>query len=195
MQHASTRVGVLLSVAVGVALATLTPARAQEQTTAKPGQRGVEESRAAAPSPEMPKPRVKYYIQSNVSRLFLDVAGASKDDGGGVIQAVANPEQTWELIPAEHKGYYYIRSSVSGLHLDVLSGNAVEGQRVVQAKPHPDQVWSLIPAEKKGYFYIKTRLTRGQDLFLDIRGADKRAGADICVARKNGEQVWAFTPK
>jgi hypothetical protein len=32
-------------------------------------------------------------------------------------------------------------------------------------------------------------LTRGQDLFLDVRGGDKRVGADICVARKNGEQV------
>jgi WD40 repeat protein len=150
---------------------------------------------AKAPVPETPKPGVKYYVQSNVSRLFLSVDGGSKDDGGRVTQAVANPEQTWELLPAEHEGYYYIRSSVSGLHLDVFSGNAAEGQKVVQAKPNPDQVWSLFPAEKKGYFYVKTRLTRGQDLFLDVRGADMRVGADVCVAKKNQAQIWAFCPK
>jgi hypothetical protein len=155
-----------------------------------PMPQGADKSSVPAPSPETPKPGVKYYIQSNVSQLFLAVA--DKNHGGRVTQAARSPAQTWELIPAAPRGYYYIRSSVSGWHLDVFSGNPIVGQRVVQAKLDPKQVWTLIPAEKKGCFYIKTWLKRDQDLFLDVRDGDRRVGADLCIARKHGEQVWAF---
>ena len=38
-----------------------------------------------------------YYIQSQVSGLYLDVYQANKDVGGEICQAIKNPDQVWRL--------------------------------------------------------------------------------------------------
>jgi hypothetical protein len=38
-----------------------------------------------------------YYLQSQVSGLYLDVYQANNDVGGRICQAIKNPEQVWKL--------------------------------------------------------------------------------------------------
>jgi hypothetical protein len=130
-----------------------------------------------------------YYIQSQISGLYLDVYMANKDVGGRICQAIKNPDQVWRLEPSErYPGYYYIQSQVSGLYLDVYLANKEVGGKICQAIKNPDQVWRLEPSERyPGYYYIQSKVS---GLYLDVYLANKDVGGEICQAIKNPDQVW-----
>lgn len=148
-------------------------------------------SSGRALQPRYPTAGTDYYIRSNVSGLFLDVYGASKNVGGHIVQALPHPTQVWQLVAsASYPGYYHIRSTMSGLFLDVYGGSTTVGGMIVQANQHPSQVWKLEPSDQPGHFYIQSRVS---GLYLDVHGGNKRVGTPIVQAVKHRNQVWSFS--
>jgi hypothetical protein len=138
----------------------------------------------------LPCSNTYYYIRSDISGLFLDVFGASKDVGGKIVQALPNSLQQWQLIPSETPDYFYVQSKVSGLFLDVYLASSAVGGRIVQAPKHPAQVWKIIPALKPGYYYLQSKVS---GLYLDVHAAAQTIGADIVQANRDARQIWSFT--
>jgi hypothetical protein len=140
----------------------------------------------------MPQKDKKYYIQTLVSRYYLDVKGGSMDNAAEICQAARN--QKWEVIPSDkHPGYYFIKSIDTKLFLDVFGGNGDVGGRVDGAKNQdPNQVWRLIPSEEKDYFYIQTFV--GKNYNLDVLGGGQHIGDKVGQAPPSPHQVWRFIP-
>lgn len=81
-----------------------------------------------------------YYIQSNVSRLFLCGCGGASSHA---TQNSSTHKDIWRFIPSVKKGGYYIENVSTGLHLHVLAGAKEPGSLVGVAGPHPAGVWNL----------------------------------------------------
>ncbi|WP_426754703.1 RICIN domain-containing protein [Myxococcus sp. Y35] len=130
--------------------------------------------RGWGPGGGRPSPQRGTFIRSRLAGLVLDIEGANRAPGAGLVAFRAksnregNDNQKWELVPT--RGGYLIRSRLNGLVLDVEGANKASGTRVVTWEAHgqPNQVWKLVPGRVRSTYYIQSQLN---GLVLDIEGA------------------------
>ena len=144
-----------------------------------------------------------YYIVSAMSgSQVLDVAGASKNKGTGIITWFVNGDanERWN-VTINKAGYAIIKSVSSGLVLDISGASARNGNHVIQwaAKTSGDsrnQQWIIT---KEGSFYqICSRLN--MNYVIDLTGNTAKNGTAVEIWESNGgtNQLFSFvaaTPK
>lgn len=129
-------------------------------------------------------------IRSRMHSMVLDIQGANRQPGTGVVAWPANENgngsdnQHWELVGAPGGGYF-IRSRMHGLVLDIDGGRREPGTRLIvwPAKPqgNANQIWDLVPCGGPGPgrgrgFHIKSRLN---NYVLDVEGGNRSPGTRI----------------
>ena len=140
-----------------------------------------------------------YYIVSALSASqVLDVSGASKNKGTGIITWRVNGDanERWS-VTINAAGYAIIKSLSSGLVLDISGASARNGNHVIQwsAKTSGDssnQQWIIT---KEGSFYqIASRLN--QNYVIDLTGNTAKDGTVVEVWEYNGgkNQLFSFIP-
>jgi len=131
--------------------------------------------------PPAPTPTASVYaVQSAWSGLFMDVNGASRSAGAGVIQWPINGalNQLWQFIDLGN-GVYGIASANSGMVLDVAGGSTVAGAPVVQWPWNGalSQLWRVIflgdPSANPRLAVVQSMKT---GMVLDIAGASTAPG-------------------
>ena len=140
-----------------------------------------------------------YYIQSQLNGMVLDIKGGNSSAGASIINypkkdGAGADNQLWYFVDVGN-GQYAIHSKMNGMALDV-KGSGGAGAPVITYPTHggPNQAWSL---QFKGTeAFICSGL--GKDLVIDVKGANKGAGAEVIVWTKkdydNDNQQWEFIP-
>lgn len=126
-----------------------------------------------------------FYVQAQVSGLYLHVYAGSRDVGGKIDQAKKSSDQVWKFIP-DGKGNYYIQSKMSELFLDAKP--SIDGMD--QVRQSADAAWQLTP-DGSGNYYIKSVATGNN---LDVHFANKDVGGMIHLAPQDGKQTWKLIP-
>ena len=92
-------------------------------------------------------------------------------------------------------GQFTIHSKINGMALDV-KGSGGAGTQVITYPTHggPNQTWTLQFQGPEAF--ICSGL--GKNLVIDVKGADKKPGAEVIVYTKkeydNDNQQWEFIP-
>jgi lysophospholipase L1-like esterase len=138
----------------------------------------------------------RYYIQSALSDLYLDVARRSQDDGADIIQYYLKNGANQQFDIADlGDGTYSIRPAHSGKSLDVYEWNANDGAEVRQWTYHgkSNQRW-YIDSAGAGLYSI-TSVFSGKA--IEVSNMSTAAGGDISLNSYSGEssQKWSFIPE
>ncbi|WP_445636538.1 hypothetical protein NSTC745_01459 [Nostoc sp. DSM 114161] len=137
----------------------------------------------------------KYYKLANKnSGKYLDVSGASTENGANVQQWTSNTTQAQQwLLEDAGNGYYYLVNK-SGKALNVAGGGSADGANVIQwSKGNDDNSkWKLEDAGD-GYFYL---IAKHSGKALDVASAGTADGANVQQYSKNftNAQKWKFEP-
>jgi lysophospholipase L1-like esterase len=136
----------------------------------------------------------RYYIQSSLSNLYLDVARRSLDDGADIIQyPLKNGENQQYDITDLGDGTYSIRPAHSGKSLDVYAWNANDGAEVRQWTYHGmnNQRWHIDSVGSN--LYSITSVFSGKA--IEVSNMNTAIGGDISLSSYSGEssQKWSFT--
>ncbi len=160
-------------------IASAAPAVAEPALTASGGVGTAQAPNAAdanAPGPGW------YYVQSQVSELYLTVFKARHIAGTHIDQEKKQGEQVWKFIPDSH-GNYFIQSKIGQLFLD---SKPTADDWMDEVEQTPDLVWKLIP-DGNGNYFIQSVAT-GKN--LDVSNAYKDIGNKIHLAPQDTKQVW-----
>lgn len=134
-----------------------------------------------------------YTISAKHSGKFLDVSGASGNDGAAVIQWSGNggDNQKWRLVPAGD-GYFSIIARHSGKYLDVSGVSVNDGAGIVQwtGWGGDNQKFSLEDAGDGSYRII----AKHSGKCLDVSGVSTDNGARVIQWTNWGgdNQKWRF---
>ena len=147
-----------------------------------------------------------YFIQSKLNRLVLDVKGVDYSPNTPIIMWTKKDNSTedadnqlWYFVDAGN-GQYVIHSRMNGLQLamDVTgSGETSAGTGLITYRPphgSSNQTWSLQFNGDEAFIAS----TLGNNLVIDIKGADSSRGAEVIVWTKkesdadNRNQQWQF---
>ena len=140
-----------------------------------------------------PKTGVTYMITNRNSWKLLEVANASRADGGNVQQWTNNTHncQRWRL-ESTGDGYYRIVNVNSGKLLEVVNALTSNGANVQQwpSNGHYCQQWKLESAGS-GFYYL---VNRNSGKVLDISSSSMADGGNAIQYSKNGgsNQQWKF---
>ncbi|MDQ6947304.1 MAG: RICIN domain-containing protein, partial [Actinomycetota bacterium] len=143
-----------------------------------------------------PPPARRYALQSASSGQFMDVSGASRSAGGGVIQWPNNgdPNQRWQFDPVSND-VFVIESVNSGLVLDVSGASMDPGAAVIQWPWNGglNQQWYVHflydPSSNPTQVVIQS-MNSGQ--VIDLAGASLEPGASLIQWPWAGypNQIW-----
>ena len=145
------------------------------------------ETQAAAP----PLVEGDYVIKSGVGSYVLDVAGASKSNGGNVqiYEYNGTNAQKWH-ISSDADGYYTLKSLASGKYLDVSGGKAANSTNIQQYEGNGTlaQKWLL---SKTSYGYALVSAVNGSYV-LDVSGGRAANGTNVQLYKANGTAAQGF---
>jgi lysophospholipase L1-like esterase len=135
----------------------------------------------------------RYYIQSALSNLYLDVAKRSQDDGADIIQYhLKNSENQQYDIADLGDGTYSIRPVHSGKSLDVYQRNTNDGAEVRQWTYHgnSNQRWYIDSVGADTYSITSAFSGKA----IEVSNMSTVAGGDINLNSYSGEssQKWSF---
>jgi len=142
--------------------------------------------------PTPPPSARRYALQSASSGQFMDVSGASRSAGGGVIQWPNNgaPNQRWQFDDVGN-GVFVIESVNSGLVLDVSGASTNAGAPVIQWPWNGgfNQLWRVAvlndPSSNPALIVIQSM---SSGMVIDLAGASVEAGASLI------QWPWAAYP-
>jgi len=125
----------------------------------------------------------RYALQSGWSGQFMDVSGASRSSGAGVIQWPNNgdPNQRWQFDDVG-SGVFVIQSVNSGLVLDVSGASNDAGAQVIQWPWNGglNQLWRVSflndPSSNPALIVIQSM---NSGLVIDLAGASSEPGAGL----------------
>jgi hypothetical protein len=137
----------------------------------------------------------KYYKLANKnSGKYLDVSGASTENGANVQQWTSNTTQAQQwLLEDAGNGYFYLVNKSSKV-LNVSGGSSADGTNVIQYQKTNDDnsKWKLEDAGD-GYFYL---IAKHSGKALDVASAGTANGSNVQQFKKNftNAQKWKFEP-
>jgi lysophospholipase L1-like esterase len=137
----------------------------------------------------------RYYIQSSQSKLYLDVAKGSQDDGAAIIQYFLKKGANQQFDIADlGDGTYSIRPAHSGKSLDVYRWVVGDGAKLVQWPYHgkANQRWHIDSAGA-GLYSITSVFSRSA---IEVSNMSTAAVGGIGLSSYSGgsNQKWSFIP-
>ena len=137
----------------------------------------------------------RYNIVSSLSGLYLDVYGASKDDGANVIQYSQNGGMNQQFdVQSLGDGTYSIRPAHSGKSLDVSGWNGNDGAELHQwtYTGASNQRWHIDDAGNSLYSITSAYSNKA----IDVWEMNKSIGGDVRLYSWWGgpNQKWSFVP-
>lgn len=136
----------------------------------------------------------QYVIKSKLTGLYLDIKGASKDDGALLIQCdySGSANQKWYFEKLDN-GFYLIKNCNSGKYLDVEKCSNKDGGIILQWYCHgsKNQQWKITKVD--GYYKI---INRNSSMCIDLLKGNPDSGASVAQWTYSGSdnQLWSIEP-
>lgn len=156
------------------------------------------------PAPEEPNPGLSsvedgvYYLKNTYSGKYLDVSGASADNGANIQQWSYNGSDAQKFrIVSDGNGYYSILTGASGYTkaIDVDSWSTDNGTNIIQWAYHGGDCQKFSLENVNGAYVIQTKVTDSGKC-LDVEGPSTSDGANVhqwdCYGASN--QTWILEP-